>query len=265
MNPTMPRVAPRGATRQPLPTRTKQLRIEALRQPATLTLPTLACGLVVCAQVGEAEPPSDAPAMPGHPSPQDRLRELARVLGQHRLATLVVDLLDEDEADEVEHAAGAVNATVRGEGGVRTGDPARHLSLLTERAVATLDWTASHDELAGLRAGLCGAGVVAAAALIAATRRPARVAAVVGRSGRPDLAGAALSRVAVPTLLIVGGNDPEAMAFNRAAMLSLSCEKRLEAVPGATHDFDEPGALEAMAHLAGAWLAERLGGGSERR
>ncbi len=225
-----------------------------------LTLPAQARGLVVWAHVGLGSPTPGTNVVEEAPCPVTRLRDLARVLVQHRLATLFVDLLDEggarDDMAEVAHGRG----TAAGAGGHGVLDPAHDLPLFTERAIAALDWAAGHDDLAGLRAGLCAAGVGAAVALIAATRRPARVAAVVGRSGRPDLAGAALARVAVPTLLIVGGNDAEAMLVNRVAMLSLSCEKRLEVVPGAGHCFDEPGALETMAHLAGAWLAERLNG-----
>ncbi|MBL8346424.1 MAG: alpha/beta hydrolase [Rubrivivax sp.] len=158
---------------------------------------------------------------------------------------MIVDRLDGHETQDHPHAS--------------------DLSLLAARTVDALDWAARRDELAHLPTGLWATGVAAGAALTAATRRPARVAAVVASSGRPDLAGPALARLAIPTLLIVGGNDPEGLAFNRAAMLELTCEKRLEVVPGAAPGFGEPGSLEAMAHLAGAWLAARLSAGFERQ
>jgi putative phosphoribosyl transferase len=257
---TMPRVGPGRAAPRARAARTRQVRVDALHRPALLTLPAQARGLVVCAHVGL---PSRRLATTAGEDPTcrvERLHDLARVLVQHRLATLFVDLLEEDGALDGTSDLLDGQGKVLGRGGNGALDPAHELPRLTERALAALDWAAGEADLGGLRAGLCSADVGAAVALIAATRRPALVAAVVGRSGRPDLAGAALARVAVPTLLIVGGNDVEAMAVNRAAMLALSCEKRLEVVPGAGHCFEEPGALETMAHLAGAWLAERLGG-----
>lgn len=264
----MSRVRSRGAEPPTRAVRMRQVGIDALHRPAMLTVPAQARGLVLCAHVGWPNP------MPGttttRPSGSvSRLHDLARILVQHRLATLFVDLLDPSNGTGNGTSAATVGPVPGQASSLRhdppgapgsAHDPEEDLPLLTERVIAALDWAAGHDDLAGLRAGLCAADVCAAVALIAATRRPARVAAIVGRSGRPDLAGAALARVAVPTLLIVGGNDLAALAVNRTAMLSLSCEKRLEVVPGAGPCFDEPGTLETMAHLAGAWLAERLGG-----
>jgi pimeloyl-ACP methyl ester carboxylesterase len=97
---------------------------------------------------------------------------------------------------------------------------------------------------------------------VAAADRPAEVGAVVSRGGRPDLAGAALPRVQAPTLLIVGGRDEPVIGMNREALARLRCEKRLEIVPGATHLFEEPGALEEVARLAAGWLARHLAGGA---
>ena len=108
------------------------------------------------------------------------------------------------------------------------------------------------------RSGLFGASTGAAAALCAAAEAPQRVAAVVSRGGRPDLAAAHLARVQAPTLLIVGGDDAEVLALNRQAMRQMACAQRLEVVPGATHLFEEPGALEAVAELAARWFAEHL-------
>jgi putative phosphoribosyl transferase len=107
------------------------------------------------------------------------------------------------------------------------------------------------------RVGLFGASTGAAAALVASVSIP-EVGAIVSRGGRPDLAGAALERVTAPTLLIVGGADPEVLALNRKAMARMRSQTRLEVVPGATHLFDEPGTLERVAELASAWFVEHV-------
>ena len=107
--------------------------------------------------------------------------------------------------------------------------------------------------------GLFGASTGAAAALRVAALHPEAVSAVVSRGGRPDLAGADLARVRAPTLLIVGGLDTDVLELNRAALLELRCVKQLEVVPGATHLFEEPGTLKAVARLAGRWLSQRAG------
>jgi pimeloyl-ACP methyl ester carboxylesterase len=109
-----------------------------------------------------------------------------------------------------------------------------------------------------LKIGTFGASTGAAAALIAAADRPALVGAVVSRGGRPDLAGMSLAQVVAPTLLIVGGRDEAVIELNREALAALSCDKRLEIVPGATHLFEEPGTLEAAARLAAGWLGRDL-------
>jgi putative phosphoribosyl transferase len=138
------------------------------------------------------------------------------------------------------------------------------VDLLAGRVVQALDWLADHPGLERMRVGLFGASTGAAAALVAATRRPWQVGALVCRGGRPDLAGEALTRVTTPTLLIVGAHDPDVLRLNRRAMLALGCEKRLEVVPGASHLFEEPGTLDAAAQLAGSWFAHRLSNGSDR-
>ena len=109
-----------------------------------------------------------------------------------------------------------------------------------------------------LRIGYFGASTGAAAALVAAAERPQIVRAVVSRGGRPDLAGPALARVEAPTLLIVGGNDTLVIELNRTALAQLRCEKRLVIVPGATHLFEEPGALDEVARLAREWFERYL-------
>jgi pimeloyl-ACP methyl ester carboxylesterase len=121
-----------------------------------------------------------------------------------------------------------------------------------------LDRLADEGPARGLPVGLFGSSTGAAAALIAAARRPRRVGAVVSRGGRADLAGDALDQVRAPTLLIVGGLDHVVLALNEQALERLPGERRLEIVPGATHLFEEPGALPRVAALARDWFAARL-------
>jgi pimeloyl-ACP methyl ester carboxylesterase len=141
----------------------------------------------------------------------------------------------------------------------------RHLrfdiALLGRRVIATIDWLAADATARQLRVGCLGASTGAAAALIAAAERPERVSAVVSRGGRPDLAGEALSRVTAPTLFIVGGNDIETVRLNQQALAALGGRGRFEIVPGATHLFEESGALERVVVLARDWFLRRLAGG----
>ncbi|HEY7743537.1 MAG TPA: dienelactone hydrolase family protein [Burkholderiales bacterium] len=175
-------------------------------------------------------------------SPRNRF--VADVLNEGALATLLLDLLtaEESEIDE------------------RTGELRFDIGLLSRRLIGAVDWLGAHAEIRGLRIGIFGASTGAAAALNAAAERPARVAAVVSRGGRPDLAMAALSRVRAPTLLIVGGLDGPVIGMNRRAAEALECEHRVEIVPGATHLFEEPGKLEKVAQLARTWFRRYLGG-----
>ena len=171
-----------------------------------------------------------------------RNRAVAAVLNQAALATLLLDLLTaEEEAIDL-----------------RTGHLRFDVVLLGRRVIATVDWTASDVTAKHLPVGCFGASTGAAAALIAAAERPERVGAVVSRGGRPDLAGEALPRVTAPTLLFVGGNDPEVLQLNQQALAALAGEARLEIVPGATHLFEEPGALERVAALARDWFLQHL-------
>ena len=162
---------------------------------------------------------------------------VAEQLGKAGFATLLFDLLtmEEEEIDET------------------TAELRFDIPLLTERLIATTHWTLEQRRLKNLPLSYFGASTGAAAALAAAARVPA-VAAVVSRGGRPDLAGAALPRVRAATLLIVGGNDDQVLALNKEALEQLNCEAQLSVVPGATHLFVEPGALEQVASLAAAWL-----------
>jgi dienelactone hydrolase len=165
---------------------------------------------------------------------------VAEALQDRGLGTLLIDLLTEEE-ERVD---------------LRTGELRFDIGLLGERVLGTIDWLAQRDE--DLPVGTFGASTGAAAALIAAAERPKLVGAVVSRGGRPDLAGEALPRVTAPTLLIVGGADQVVIDLNRRAMASISAEVRLEIVPGATHLFEEPGALEEVSRLAGDWFVRHL-------
>jgi putative phosphoribosyl transferase len=132
------------------------------------------------------------------------------------------------------------------------------IPFLAGRLCLATAWARADQELAELPLGYFGASTGAAAALIAAATEDDGVRAVVSRGGRPDLAGAALPKVRAPTLLIVGGEDTEVLALNRTAFDRLQVEKRLEVIPGATHLFEEPGALDAAAELAGSWFWAHL-------
>ena len=132
------------------------------------------------------------------------------------------------------------------------------IPMLASRVVLATDWLRDQPNYSGLKVGYFGASTGAAAALVAATER-SNVAAVVSRGGRPDLAGNRLHRVTAPTMLIVGGNDTEVITLNRNANELLTCEKRLEIVPGASHLFEEPGKLETVAQLAREWFLRFLG------
>ena len=171
-----------------------------------------------------------------------RNRYVARVLDEAKLATLLVDLLTPDEE--------AVD--------LRTAHLRFDIGLLAGRLVGVTAWLTQYPDTRELRIGYFGASTGAAAALVAAARRPDAVGAIVSRGGRPDLAGPALARVRAPTLLIVGGNDFEVVELNRRAFALLRCEKQLEIVPGATHLFEEPGALEEVARLAREWFERYL-------
>ena len=167
-----------------------------------------------------------------------RNRHVAGRLQDRGLATLLMDLLTTDEE--------AVDA--------RTAHLRFDIGLLADRLVHAIDWLHGTEAVAGLPVGLFGASTGAAAALVAAGSRPSGVAAVVSRGGRPDLAGDHLAAVHARTLLIVGGHDEQVLALNRIAMEQLHVEHGLEVVPGATHLFEEPGALDQVASLAGEWF-----------
>jgi putative phosphoribosyl transferase len=171
-----------------------------------------------------------------------RNRYVAEVLHQGGLGTLLFDLLTQDEE--------RIDA--------RTAELRFDIPLLARRLVGATDWLASRPDTRDLVVGYFGASTGGGAALVAAAERPGTVGAVVSRGGRPDLAGSALALVRAPTLLIVGGEDTPVILMNREALSQLGCEKKLEIVPGATHLFEEPGTLEAVAELAREWFADHL-------
>jgi putative phosphoribosyl transferase len=167
---------------------------------------------------------------------------VARSLESRHFVTLLADLLTTaEEATDV-----------------RTGEYRFDLGLLADRLVSIIELLRSRPQTARLPLGLFGASTGGGAALMAAATRRLEVAAVVSRGGRPDLADAALGLVTAPTLLIVGGDDTPVIALNRLAMRQMRGEVALEIVPGATHLFEEPGALERVAALAGDWFERHL-------
>lgn len=167
---------------------------------------------------------------------------VGEALRREGLGTLLMDLLT--EAEESQDA--------------RSGHLRFDIGLLAGRLVAAVDWLRDRQETAALPLGAFGASTGAAAALVAAAERPDAVRAVVSRGGRPDLAGDRLEAVRAPTLLVVGGADRAVIPLNEQARDRLHTEVRLEIVPGATHLFEEPGALEEVARVAAAWFLRHL-------
>ena len=198
--------------------------------PGMLRIPADPVGLVVFAHGA------------GSSRHSPRNNAVAEQLGLSGMATLLFDLLTESEA--------------------RDRAKVFDIALLAERIAAASVWAAQQPGIAPLPMGLFGASTGAAAALVAAAEPRCDIKAVVSRGGRPDLAGDALSRVRAPTLLIVGGADSDVIQLNKRALAELSCTKQMAIVPGATHLFAEPGALEQVIELAAAWFRSALGPGT---
>ncbi|HEY8132419.1 MAG TPA: dienelactone hydrolase family protein [Thermoanaerobaculia bacterium] len=169
-----------------------------------------------------------------------RNRFVAEVLRVGGLGTLLLDLLTPEE-ELVD---------------TRTAHLRFDIELLAERLVGTTDWLSR--QMPKLKVGLFGASTGGGAALVAAARVPERIYAVVSRGGRPDLAGGALPKVQAPTLLIVGGNDTPVIAMNQEAYDRMTCVRRMEIIPGASHLFEEPGTLEQVARMARDWFLQYL-------
>lgn len=197
---------------------------------ADLVLPDDARGLVIFAHGS------------GSGRKSERNRAVAAMLNRAGFATLLLDLLSAREEDEDAH----------------TGRLRFDIPMLAERLVAAVEWARQTPHLLALPIGLFGASTGAAAALVAAARPRSSVSAVVSRGGRPDLAGEHLTTVRAPVLLIVGGRDTEVLALNRQAMERLRGPKEIVVIPGATHLFPEPGALDAVAAQARDWFARHL-------
>jgi putative phosphoribosyl transferase len=220
-------------TRDARPVRESEVRIplRPFELHGTLALPEAASGLVLFA----------------HGSGSSRLsprnRYVATELNQANLGTLLLDLLT-DEEEKVDE---------------ETRQHRFDIELLAGRLAVASDWLDHDPRTRGLPVGLFGASTGAAAALLAASDRPEQVRAIVSRGGRPDLAGSALAVVRAPTLFIVGGEDEVVLALNQQALRKLPvAEKRLVVVAGASHLFQEPGALEEVAHLASGWFRKYL-------
>ncbi len=192
-----------------------------------LSLPRQATGVVAFAHGSGS----------GRFSPRNQF--VAQSLVDAGLATLLIDLLEEDEAQDRRKVF--------------------DIELLAERLQHAAAWLGADPETQGLEVGYFGASTGAAAALVAAARGPERIGAVVSRGGRPDLAWDDLPGVTAPTLLIVGGRDEDVLELNRRALTLLRCPKELVVIPGATHLFPEPGTLEEVARLATAWFKRHLG------
>jgi len=173
-----------------------------------------------------------------------RNKYVAETLNDGRMTTLLIDLLTSEE-----EAVDAYTARLRFD-----------IPLLADRLIAATDWAARQNSFSGMRVGYFGASTGAAAALVAAARRPEAVEAIVSRGGRPDLAGDALGKVKAPTLLIVGEFDHAVVAWNREAAKAMTAPTKIQIVPRATHLFEETGALEQAAAWARAWFEEKLAG-----
>lgn len=195
-----------------------------------LTLPDGASGIVVFAHGSGSS----------RRSPRNRL--VARAFVEAGLATLLFDLLTPEEEEEERW----------------TRELRFDIGLLARRLVGATRYLRGHSLTHRLRVGYFGASTGAAAALVSAAELPAEVEAVVSRGGRPDLAGEALEHVGAPTLLIVGSEDHPVVEMNARALQRLRCDKRIEVVVGATHLFEEPGALQEVAQLARDWFLHHL-------
>jgi len=195
-----------------------------------LTIPENAVGLVLFAHGSGSS----------RHSPRNQF--VARTLNRAGLGTLLFDLLTpKEEALDI-----------------YTREHRFNIGLLAERLVHATKWARQKDQTRDLRIGYFGSSTGGAAALVAAAELPRDVGAVVSRGGRPDLAGDALPKVEVPTLLIVGGNDDIVIELNEMARDRMRCEVKLEIIPGATHLFEEPGALEQVAKLASDWFVKHI-------
>jgi putative phosphoribosyl transferase len=204
----------------------RRVTIGSQQLEGILTVPEPAIGLVIFA----------------HGSGSSRLSPrntyVAERLQERGIATLLFDLLTEEEADDRRNVF--------------------HVPLLASRLEEALVWSREDPDTAALPVGLFGASTGSAAALVTAAQNPSEIAAIVSRGGRPDMAGEAIAQIRAQTLLIVGGADTVVLELNEDAYAALNCTKHLHVVPGATHLFEEPGALDKVVEAAGDWFAQHL-------
>ena len=219
-----------------VPSRPVEIPADGVTLPGDLVVPDASTAVVLFAHGS------------GSSRHSPRNQYVARLLRQAGLATLLIDLLTPAEE--------AID--------LRTAQLRFDIRLLARRLIGVTDWLLQFPATSGWPIGYFGASTGAAAALLAAAGRPKAVAAVVSRGGRPDLASTGLDGVQAPTLLIVGARDEVVIRVNEEAFARLRCEKALEIVPGATHLFEEPGALERVAELASEWFAGHFPGAPRR-
>lgn len=208
------------------------MKIGAAGLPTDISVPERASGVIIFAHGSGS----------GRLSPRNRL--VAKQLNSAGFATILFDLLTEAEAEVRNNVF--------------------DIPLLASRMSEAVRFSRGQKGLSGLPIGLFGASTGAAAALMAAAKHGNLIGAVVSRGGRPDLALAVLHQVTAPTLLIVGGYDEEVIEMNRTALAALSCEKRLEIIPGATHLFEESGTLDRVVELTMDWFGRHLGAGQQQ-
>lgn len=207
------------------------IAVDGVKLDGTLVVPTNANGVVLFVHGS------------GSSRHSPRNCYVAQILHSQRVATLLFDLLTPRE-ESVDRYSGEFRFDV---------------DFLAKRLVTATRWIANDTATRSLRLGYFEASTGAGAALVAAAQLPGLVSAIVSRGGRPDLAGSALGLVTAPTLLIVGGDDEPVITMNREALARLKCsDKKLVIVPGATHLFEEPGTLEAVAKLAADWFSSHF-------
>lgn len=207
--------------------RTASIPINSIQLKGHLALPDKVKGIVLFSHGSGS----------GRLSPRNNF--VAKVLQERGFGTLLLDLLTPEEDEIYENRF--------------------NISLLRDRLRIATKWIAKNAETKQLPIGYFGASTGAAAAIMAAAKLGSTIKAVVSRGGRPDLAGDTLQKITAPTLLIVGGNDGNVVDLNREAYSQLNTIKNLEIIPGATHLFEEPGALEHVATLAADWFEEHVG------
>jgi putative phosphoribosyl transferase len=208
------------------------VKIGGMGLPADVSVPEQAGGVIVFAHGSGSS----------RLSPRNRL--VAKQLNSAGFATILFDLLTEPEAEDRRNVF--------------------NIPLLASRMSEAVAFVRNQKDLSRLPIGLFGASTGAAAALMAASEQGSEIGAIVSRGGRPDLALPVLHKVTAPTLLIVGGYDEQVIEMNRTALAALTCEKRLDIIPGATHLFEEPGTLDRVVELTTDWFSCHLGAGQQQ-